>query len=135
MHIPDGVLDAKTAVTTAALSAAGLAYAVRRVRVAFPPRRVPLIGLAAAFIFAAQMLNFPVAGGTSGHLMGSVLAAILLGPSAAIMAMSAVLILQALLFNDGGITALGANLFNMALLAPVAGFALYRLLARMLGGG
>jgi cobalt/nickel transport system permease protein len=117
------------------LSAGGLVYAVRRVRATLPPRRVPLIGLAAAFIFAAQMLNFPVAGGTSGHLMGSVLAAVLLGPSAAVMAMSAVLILQALLFNDGGITALGANLFNMALLAPVAGFALYRLARRTLGGG
>jgi cobalt/nickel transport system permease protein len=93
-----------------------------------------LIGVAAAFVFAAQMLNFPVAGGTSGHLIGGVLAAVLLGPSAAILVMSSVLILQALLFADGGITALGANIFNMALVAPLVGYAVYRLIGRLLGG-
>src|SRR5512141_782088 len=97
----------------------GLGVALRRVQRTFPKNRVPLIGLAAAFIFAAQMLNFPVAGGTSGHLIGGVLAAVLVGPSAAILVMSSVVILQCLLFADGGVTALGANLFNMALLAPV----------------
>jgi cobalt/nickel transport system permease protein len=99
----------------------------------FSARRVPLIGLAAAFIFAAQMLNFPVAGGTSGHLIGAVLAAVILGPSAAVLVMSSVLILQCLMFADGGITALGANVFNMALVAPFVGYTIYRLVCRMLG--
>jgi cobalt/nickel transport system permease protein len=131
MHIPDGFLDAKTAVAAGALSAAGLALALSRVRRVFPPRRVPLIGLAAAFVFAAQMLNFPVAGGTSGHLIGGVLAAVLLGASAAVLVMSSVLILQCFMFADGGLTALGANLFNMALVAPVVGYGVYRLVRRL----
>jgi cobalt/nickel transport system permease protein len=87
---------------------------------------VPLLGLAAAFIFAAQMLNFPVAAGTSGHLIGGVLAAVLLGPAAAVVVISAVLVLQCFAFTDGGVTALGANIFNMALVAPVAGWWIYR---------
>jgi cobalt/nickel transport system permease protein len=135
MHIPDGFLDAQTAVAAGVLAAAGLAVALRRVRRSLPARRVPLIGLAAAFVFAAQMLNFPVAGGTSGHLIGAVLAAVLLGGSAAVLVMSAVLILQCFLFADGGLTALGANLFNMALVAPVVGYGVYRLVRRLAGGG
>jgi cobalt/nickel transport system permease protein len=135
MHIPDGFLDAKTALAAGALSAAGLALALRRVRRRFPSRRIPLIGLAAAFIFAAQMLNFPVAAGTSGHLVGATLAAVLLGPSAAVLVMSAVIILQCFMFADGGLTALGANLFNMALLAPLVGYAVYRLVRRLAGDG
>lgn len=130
MHIPDGFLDAKTAVASGAMAAAGLALALRNVRRDFPPRRVPLIGLAAAFVFAGQMLNFPVAGGTSGHLIGAVLAAVLLGPSAAVVVMSSVLILQCFMFADGGLTALGANIFNMALVAPCVGYAAYRLVRR-----
>jgi len=133
MHIPDGFLDAKTALAAGVLSAAGLAVALRRVRRTFPPRRVPLIGLAAAFVFAAQMLNFPVVGGTSGHLIGAVLAAVLLGAGAAVLVMSSVLILQCFMFADGGLTALGANLFNMALVAPVAGYGVYRLVRRLAG--
>lgn len=133
MHIPDGFLDAKTAVTTGALALAGLGLALRRVRQALPPQRIPLLGLAAAFIFAAQMLNFPVAGGTSGHVLGGALAAVLLGPAAAVVAMSAVLVLQCLLFSDGGVTALGANLFNMALVAPVVAWLIYRPLTRVAG--
>jgi cobalt/nickel transport system permease protein len=135
MHIPDGFLDARTASLTAALSAAGLGIAVYNIRKTFPRSRVPLIGLAAAFIFAAQMLNFPVFGGTSGHLLGGVLAVVLLGPHAAVVMMSTVLILQCLLFADGGVTALGANLFNMAVLAPSLGFAVYRGLVKLLGPG
>lgn len=135
MHIPDGFLDAKTAVAAGACAAAGLAVALHRVRRDFPPRRVPLIGLAAAFVFAAQMLNFPVAGGTSGHLIGAVLAAVLLGPSAAVLVMSSVLILQCFLFADGGVTALGANLFNMALVAPTVGYGVYRAVGRLAGAG
>ncbi len=132
MHIPDGFLDAKTAVTTGVLAVAGLGLALRRVRQTLPPQQVPLLGLAAAFIFAAQMLNFPVGVGVSGHLLGGALAAALLGPAAAVIAMSAVLVLQCLLFSDGGVTALGANLFNMALAAPVAAWLVYRSLARVL---
>jgi cobalt/nickel transport system permease protein len=133
MHIPDGFLDVKTAVAGAALAAAGLGLSLREVRRQVPPARIPLIGLGAAFVFAAQMLNFPVLAGASGHLVGATLSAILLGPSAAVLVMSAVLILQCLLFADGGLTALGANLFNMALVAPWSGYALYRLLRRVCG--
>ncbi len=133
MHIPDGFIDARTAVLSGIFSATGLAVALARVRATLPPRRVPLLGLAAAFIFAAQMLNFPVAGGTSGHLIGGVLAAVLLGPSAAVVVISAVLVLQCFVFTDGGITALGANIFNMALVAPVAGYWIYRAIQRLAG--
>ena len=117
------------------LATAGLGLALAGVQRTVPPRRIPLIGLAAAFVFAAQMLNFPVAGGTSGHLIGAVLAAVLLGPGAAVVVMSAVLILQCLMFADGGVTALGANLFNMALVAPTVGYGVYRLLRRVVGEG
>lgn len=134
MHIPDGFLDARTALASGAMAAAGLGLALRTVRRTMPDRRVPLIGVAAAFVFAAQMLNFPVAGGTSGHLIGAVLAAVLLGPSAAVLVMTSVLILQAFLFADGGITALGANIFNMAIVAPVVGYAVYRGVSRLTGG-
>jgi cobalt/nickel transport system permease protein len=133
MHIPDGFLDAKTAITASVISAAGLGVALHQIRKSLPTYRIPLIGLSAAFIFATQMLNFPVAGGTSGHLVGGVLAAVLLGPSGAVLAMSSVVILQCLLFADGGVTALGANVFNMAILAPVAGFGIYRAVYGMLG--
>lgn len=134
MHIPDGFIDGKTAATTAALSVVGVGLALRQVRQELPPRRVPLLGLAAAFLFAAQMLNFPVAAGTSGHLIGGVLVAALLGPSAAVVVVTTVLIVQCFLFADGGVSALGANLFNMALLGSVGGYAVYRLLCRMQPG-
>ncbi|HVP56473.1 MAG TPA: energy-coupling factor ABC transporter permease [bacterium] len=135
MHIPDGFLNARTAVTAGALAATGLGLALRDVRRTVPASRVPLVGLAGAFVFAAQMLNFPVAGGTSGHLIGGVLAAVLLGPSAAVLVMSAVLILQCFMFADGGVTALGANIFNMAIVAPSVGYAVYVLVRRLAGGG
>ena len=127
MHIPDGFLDTKTIVATSALAVVGVAVAWRRVRSEVPPQRVPLLGVAAAFVFAAQMLNFPVAGGTSGHLIGATLVAILLGPGAATIVIAAVLLVQCFLFADGGILALGANVFNMALLGVISGYALYRL--------
>jgi cobalt/nickel transport system permease protein len=126
MHIPDGFLDAKTAAATAVLAAGGVGVALRQVRRQLPRRKAPLLGLAAAFVFAAQMLNFPVAGGTSGHLIGGVLTAVLLGPSAAVVVLASVLIVQCFLFADGGVTALGANIFNMALVGGVAGYAIYR---------
>lgn len=133
MHIPDGFLDLKTAVAAGGLTALGL-YAGRLADAARGAeqgvRRVSLLGLGAAFVFAAQMINFPVAGGTSGHLIGGVLMAILLGPAAAVTVMTAVVTVQCLLFADGGITALGANLFNMALVAPLGGYLVWSLLQR-----
>jgi cobalt/nickel transport system permease protein len=134
MHIPDGFLDAKTAATAAALSAVGAGLALRRVKCELPPRRVPLLGLAAAFLFAAQMVNFPVLGGTSGHLVGGVLVAALLGPSAAVVVLTTVLIVQCFLFNDGGVLALGANIFNMGIIGGAGGWAIYRLLCGWLPG-
>ena len=134
MHIPDGFIDGKTAATTALLSAAGVGLALRHVRRRLAPRRVPLLGLAAAFLFAAQMVNFPVAGGTSGHLVGGVLAAALLGPSAAIVVLTTVLIVQCFLFADGGVLALGANIFNMAIVGAAGGYAIYRAMCFALPG-
>jgi cobalt/nickel transport system permease protein len=134
MHIPDGFLDAKTAIATGIFSITGLSAALRRATRHIQSRKIPLIGLAAAFIFVAQMLNFPVASGTSGHLLGSTLAAILLGPSAAIIVMSSVLIVQALIFADGGVLALGANIFNMAIVAPLCGYGTYKVLRSLFRG-
>jgi cobalt/nickel transport system permease protein len=135
MHIPDGFLDLPTAIATAAIAATGLTAAFRRASRQLEPQRVPLVGLTAAFVFAAQMLNFPIAAGTSGHLMGAVLAMVLVGPAAAVVVMTAVLILQCLMFADGGVTALGANLLNMAIVAPVAGYAVFRAVGRLAGHG
>jgi cobalt/nickel transport system permease protein len=134
VHIPDGFVDTRTAVVTGALAAAGLGLALRRTRLHLPPKRVPLLGLSAAFVFAAQMLNFPVAGGTSGHLVGGVLAAVLLGPSAAVIVISAVLIVQCLMFADGGISAIGANIFNMAIVGSVGGWTIYFAVSRTFKG-
>ena len=125
MHIPDGFLDAKTLAVTGALSAGGLAVAARQVNRTLPRNKIPLMGLSAAFVFAAQMLNFPVAGGTSGHLLGGVLAAVLIGPGAAAIVIACVLLVQALIFSDGGVLALGANIFNMAFIGAVVGYAIY----------
>jgi cobalt/nickel transport system permease protein len=134
MHIPDGFLDAKTAIATGMFSITGLGAALRRAGKHMQPGKIPLIGLAGAFIFVAQMINFPVAGGTSGHLLGSTLAAVLLGPSAAVIVMSCVLIVQALIFADGGLLALGANVFNMAIVAPLCGYGVYRILRTLFHG-
>jgi cobalt/nickel transport system permease protein len=134
MHIPDGFLDAKTLALTGALSAGGLAVAARQVNRTLPRNKIPLMGLGAAFVFAAQMLNFPVAGGTSGHLLGGVLAAVLLGPGAAAIVIACVLLVQALLFSDGGVLALGANIFNMAFIGAMVGYTIYRVVFRFLPG-
>ncbi len=134
MHIPDGFLAAKTLAVTGALSASGLAVAARQVHRTLPRRKIPLMGLSAAFVFAAQMLNFPVLGGTSGHLLGGVLAAVLLGPGAAAIVIACVLMVQALIFSDGGVLALGANIFNMAFISGVGGYAIYRTARRFLPG-
>jgi cobalt/nickel transport system permease protein len=132
MHLPDGFLDAKTALLSAGAAATGVGIALREMRTTLEPRRMPLLGLAAAFVFAAQMLNFPVAGGTSGHLVGGVLTAVLLGPSAAVLVLTCVLLVQCLLFADGGLLALGANVFNMAIVSVCGGTLVFRVLKRLL---
>lgn len=124
--MPDCFLDGKTAALSAGAAATGLSMALRRVRASLGPRQTPRLGLAAAFVFVAQMLNFPVLGGTSGHLIGGVMAAVLLGPSAAILVMTCVLIVQCLMFADGGLLALGANLFNMAIVNVCGGWFTFR---------
>lgn len=132
MHIPDGFLDTKTIVATSALSLLGVSRALVALKTRMSPRKVPLMGLSAAFIFVAQMINFPVAGGTSGHLLGAVLVAVLLGPNEAVLVMSVVLVVQCFLFADGGVLALGANIFNMGILAALGGYAGYRLVALLI---
>ncbi len=133
MHIPDGFVSTGTAAATWLASAGSIGYAVRRVNQKLNERQVPLMGVTAAFIFAAQMMNFTVAGGTSGHLLGGALAAILLGPWAAMLVLTSVLAVQALLFQDGGLLALGANVFNMAVLGVLVGWLAYTALRRLLG--
>lgn len=133
MHIPDGFLNVATVATTYAVSAGGVGYAVKEANKKLKEKHVPLMGVMAAFIFAAQMLNFPIAGGTSGHVIGAALAAILLGPWASVLIMSCVLIAQCLIFQDGGLLALGANIFNMGIVASFSGYFLYRLFTSILG--
>ncbi|MBN4004849.1 energy-coupling factor ABC transporter permease [Nostoc sp. LPT] len=135
MHIPDGFVSIPVAGATGLASAAALFVAFGRSQEAFGIRRAPILGLTTAFIFAAQMINFPVAGGTSGHLLGGTLAAIVLGsPWAGTLCLATVLIIQAVLFADGGITALGANIFNMAVVGVWVGWVLTETLQRLLGG-
>jgi cobalt/nickel transport system permease protein len=129
MHVPDGFLSPPVAIACTALAVAGVGAAASRSRALLGSRAVPRMGVIAAFVFSAQMINFPVAGGTSGHLVGGALAAVLLGPAAAVVAMTAVLVMQCLVFGDGGLLALGANVLNMAVLHPILGFAVYRALA------
>ncbi len=134
MHIPDGFIDVKTAVAAASLALAGVGFALRQSHRDLPARKVPLLGLGAAFVFAAQMVNFPVVGGTSGHLVGGTLVAILLGVPAAVIVMTTVLVAQCFLFADGGVTALGVNVLNMALIAPVVGGAVHRGVSKLIPG-
>lgn len=135
MHIPDGFVSVPVAGATGLVSLAGLLIASARSQAAFGVRRAPILGLTTAFIFAAQMINFPVAGGTSGHLLGGTLAAIILGsPWAGMLCIATVLIIQAVLFADGGITALGANIFNMAFVGVWVGWMLTQTLQRLFGG-
>ena len=119
MHIPDGFLSPEVAAVCTVPAAGAVAYGLRRANRELDERRVPLLGVTAAFVFAAQMLNFPVAGGTSGHFLGAALAAILLGPWLAGLVLSVVLIAQAFVFADGGITALGANVLNMGVIGAL----------------
>jgi cobalt/nickel transport system permease protein len=133
MHVPDGFLSPPVAIACAMLAVAGVGAAASRSRALLGSRAVPRMGVTAAFVFSAQMINFPVAGGTSGHLVGGALAAVLLGPSAAVVAMTAVLVMQCLVFGDGGLLALGANVLNMAVVHPLVGFVVYRLLLGRIG--
>lgn len=128
MHIPDGFISAPTALATGAVSAGAVAYALKMGRERLEDRQVPLVGVTAAFVFAVQMLNFPVGLGTSGHLVGGALAAILLGPWMACLVLAVVLLVQAIGFADGGITALGANIALMGVVAGIGGSTLFRAL-------
>ncbi|MDR3637242.1 MAG: energy-coupling factor ABC transporter permease [Isosphaeraceae bacterium] len=134
MHIPDGVLDPKVAAAAGAVAVAGLGFGLKRLEKHLGERTTVLMGVMSAFVFAAQMVNFPVALGVSGHLLGGVLAAVLLGPWAGAVVIGAVLIVQCLLFGDGGLTALGANFVNMGLIGAVGGYAIYAPLRRAIGG-
>jgi cobalt/nickel transport system permease protein len=134
MHIPDGFLSTLVSVVFWIISIAVIAIALTRVSKELGEREVPIMGVLAAAIFAGQMLNFTVIGGTSGHLLGAALATILLGPWAAILTMTVVVTVQALIFQDGGILALGANIFNMAVIGVSVSFAVYKLFQK-LGAG
>ena len=131
MHIPDGFIDLPTSAAFAAASALAVAGAVTGARKQLSEQSAPLAGLTAVFIFAVQMLNFPVAAGTSGHLIGAALAMVLVGPYAATLALVVVLIIQAFLFADGGLTALGLNIFNMAVISVWVSFAVFMLLKKI----
>ncbi|MCZ2816694.1 energy-coupling factor ABC transporter permease [Modestobacter sp. VKM Ac-2984] len=126
MHVPDGFLDATTSTGTAAVAAAGVALALRGSRHELDERTAPMAGLTAVFVFAVQMMNFPVAFGTSGHLMGGALAAVLVGPWTAVLCLTVVLMVQALVFADGGLTALGTNVTLLGLVAIGVGYGVFR---------
>jgi cobalt/nickel transport system permease protein len=132
MHIPDGFIDAGTSAAAGAIAAGALAVCVKKSAEHLDEKQVPLAGLTAAFIFAVQMLNFPVATGTSGHLLGGVLAAVLVGPWAGALCVSVVLLAQGLLFADGGLSALGLNVINMALVTALGGYLVFAALRRLL---
>jgi cobalt/nickel transport system permease protein len=119
MHIPDGFLSPEVAAATGVVAAGAVTLGVRRANATLDERRVPLLGVTAAFVFAAQMLNFPVAGGTSGHFLGAALAALLLGPEIACLVLAVVIATQAFVFADGGVTALGANVLNMGVVGAL----------------
>ena len=126
LHIPDGFLNLVVSLICWAITAITLSVAISRTNKSLGEKQVPLMGIMAAFIFAAQMINFPVAGGTSGHLLGGALAAIVLGPWAGMLVMTAVIAVQALLLQDGGLLVMGANILNMGLLTAAIGYGLYR---------
>jgi cobalt/nickel transport system permease protein len=132
MHAPDGYLNAGTALATGAVSLGTVGAALRHAKHTLKDKQIPLAGIAAAFIFAAQMFNFPVAAGTTGHLLGGALAAVLLGPTTGAIVVTIVVMIQALAFADGGLTALGYNVLNMAIVPAFGGWAVFRLLRRLL---
>jgi cobalt/nickel transport system permease protein len=133
LHIPDGFLNLPVSLVGWIVAIALIAISLKRVEAVYGDRTVSLMGVCAAFIFAAQMINFPIPGGTSGHLMGGVLAGALLGPWAGSLVMSAVFIVQAVLFQDGGLTVLGPNIFVMGLIGTFGGYYLYQAIRVSLG--
>jgi len=135
LHVPDGFLSTPMALTGWAIAVLIIAYALRQSRDQLGERQIPLLGVLAAFVFAAQAINFPVAGGTSGHLLGGALTAIVLGPWAAVLVMTAVIGVQGLLFQDGGLLVMGWNIINMGVLTAFAGALVYRLMTNWLGEG
>ena len=132
MHIPDGFIDIPTSAAFGTLALAGTAIALKKAKTEVDDRTAPMAGLTAVFIFAVQMLNFPVAAGTSGHLLGGALAMVLVGPYAASLAITVVLGVQALLFADGGLTALGLNVFNLSVIAVLVSFLVFELMVKLL---
>jgi len=132
MHVPDGFINAPISIAAGIVAAGGLAVCLRGARKELDDKTAPLAGLVAAFVFAVQMLNFPVGVGTSGHLMGGVLAAVLVGPYTGVLCVSVVLIVQALFFADGGLSALGVNIILMALVTALVGYAIVLALQVML---
>ncbi|WP_328669587.1 energy-coupling factor ABC transporter permease [Streptomyces sp. NBC_00328] len=132
MHVPDGFINAPVSAVTGVVAAGAVAVSLRGARRELDERTAPLAGLVAAFIFAVQMLNFPVAAGTSGHLLGGALAAILVGPFTGVLCVSVVLLMQGILFADGGLTALGVNITDMAIVTTVVSYAVFRGLVTVL---
>jgi cobalamin biosynthesis protein CbiM len=132
MHIPDGFIDIPTSAAFGTLALAGTAIALKKAKTEVDDRTAPMAGLTAVFIFAVQMLNFPVAAGTSGHLLGGALAMVLVGSYAASLAITVVLGVQALLFADGGLTALGLNVFNLSVIAVLVSFLVFKLMVKLL---
>lgn len=134
MHIPDGFLSFQESIFFWLISILVIGYALKRVSIDLGERQVPLMGVLAAAIFAGQMLNFPVAGGTSGHLIGAALTTILLGPWSAMVILTCVISIQALIFQDGGLLVLGTNIFNMAIVSVSVSYMIFRTVHRMAGG-
>ncbi len=135
MHIPDGFIDAPVSLAAGVVAAAGIGVCLRGARRTLSDATAPLAGLVAVFVFAAQMINFPVGAGTSGHLMGAALAVILVGPYAGALSITVVLLVQALFFADGGLVALGLNVINLAIIPALLVWPLFRLVTRWLGDG
>ncbi|MEM1659401.1 MAG: energy-coupling factor ABC transporter permease [Candidatus Jordarchaeales archaeon] len=135
MHIPDGFLDLGVTMVCAAISAAFIVIGVIQAKRYMDERHVPLMAVLTAGVFAAQLLNFPIIGGTSGHLVGGTLLAVFLGPLGALLSMTVILAVQALFFGDGGITALGANILNMGVIGGIIGYYVYILVRRLVGKG
>ncbi|PSB12163.1 cobalamin biosynthesis protein CbiM [Pleurocapsa sp. CCALA 161] len=133
LHIPDGFLSLPISLITWVIAIALIIVSLKQVEAKYQERTVPIMGVCAAFIFAAQMINFPIPGGTSGHLLGGTLAGILLGPWAAALVVSVVFIVQAVIFQDGGITVLGANIVNMGLIGTFGGYYIYRAIRSTIG--
>lgn len=135
MHVPDGFINAPVSAVTGVVAAGAIAVSLKGARRELDEKTAPLAGLVAAFIFAVQMLNFPVAAGTSGHLLGGALAAILVGPYTGVLCVSVVLLMQGILFADGGLTALGVNITDMAIVTTVVAYAVFRGLVKVLPRG